>query len=100
MSLQVFNEKVKNIVGEDSRLDSTVKFVTDEGVVYVDAKQVPNVVDNEDREADCTVSLSSENAVKLLDGELNPMNAFMLGKIKVKGDMGVAMKIIQLIGGS
>jgi putative sterol carrier protein len=99
MSFQVFSEKVKNIVGEDSRLGSTVKFVTDEGTLYVDATQVPNVISNEDKEAACTVNLSAADGVKLLDGNLNAMNAFMMGKIKVKGDMGIAMKVMQLIGG-
>ena len=99
MSFQVFSEKVKNIVGEDSRLGSTVKFVTDEGTLYVDATQVPNVISNEDKEAACTVNLSAADGVKLLEGNLNAMNAFMMGKIKVKGDMGIAMKVMQLIGG-
>jgi putative sterol carrier protein len=99
MSFQVFSEKVKNIVGEDSRLGSTVKFVTDEGTLYVDATQVPNVISNEDKEAACTVNLSAADGVKLLDGNLNAMNAFMMGKIKVKGDMGIAIKVMQLIGG-
>ncbi|MGD1843091.1 MAG: SCP2 sterol-binding domain-containing protein [Thermonemataceae bacterium] len=98
MSLQTLTDRIKDIVKEDSKLNSTVKFDTSEGVVFVDATQVPNIVNNEDKEAACKIKLSVENALKLLDGELNGMNAFMMGKIKVKGDMGVAMKVMQLIG--
>jgi len=34
----------------------------------------------------------------LMAGKLNPMMAFMSGKIKVKGDMGVAMKLQSFLG--
>ena len=34
----------------------------------------------------------------LISGNLNPMSAFMSGKIKVDGDMGVAMKLQSLFG--
>jgi putative sterol carrier protein len=98
MSLQTFTDRVKTIVGQDSKLNSSVKFATEQGAVFIDAKQIPNVVSNEDVDAECVVDISLEDALKLLDGELNAMNAFMMGKIKVKGDMGVAMKIITLIG--
>ena len=97
MSLSLFTERVKAVVGEDSKLNATVKFSFDEGAVFVDAKQVPNVVTNDDIEADCVAILTLENANKLLDGELNAMNAFMMGKLKIKGDMGVAMKVVQII---
>ncbi|OED49494.1 SCP2 sterol-binding domain-containing protein [Leisingera sp. S232] len=50
-----------------------------------------------DQETDCTLRLSSENLTKLLTGKLNPMTAVMMGKIKISGDMGVAMKLSKLI---
>jgi putative sterol carrier protein len=52
----------------------------------------------EDRDTDCTLTLSSANLGKLLAGKLNPMTAVMMGKIKISGDMGVAMKLSKLIG--
>ncbi|NSY37417.1 SCP2 sterol-binding domain-containing protein [Leisingera sp. ANG59] len=52
----------------------------------------------DDRETDCTLRLSAENLKKLLTGNLNPMTAVMMGKIKISGDMGVAMKLSKLIG--
>jgi putative sterol carrier protein len=34
----------------------------------------------------------------VLSGKLNPAMAFMSGKIKVQGDMALAMKLQQLLG--
>lgn len=98
MSLQILTDRIRNLVGNDSGLDATVKFKTEEGSVFVDTTQVPNVVSNEDREADCVLEVSTKNALQLMDGELNPMTALMMGKLKIKGDMGIAMKIAQTFG--
>jgi putative sterol carrier protein len=99
MSLQLLTDKVKSLVGTDSGLGASFKFVTDEGIIAVDAKQVPNIVSNDDMETDCSMEITVENAFKLMSGDLNPMTAFMMGKLKIKGDMSVAMKIGQAIGG-
>ncbi len=99
MSLQSLTERVQTLVGTDSGLDATFKFITDEGIISVDTKQVPNVVSNEDLETECAMEISTKNALDLLGGELNPMMAYMMGKLKIKGDMGVAMKIAQAFGG-
>ena len=92
-------ERIRTVVGTESSMTARVKFDTDEGVVFIDTTQVPNQVTNEDQEADCTLEISAKNALKMLDGDLNPMTAFMMGKLKVKGDMGVAMKVAQTFGG-
>jgi putative sterol carrier protein len=99
MSLETLTERIRTVVGTESSMTAKVKFDTDEGVVFIDTTQVPNQVTNEDQEADCTLEISAKNALKMLDGDLNPMTAFMMGKLKVKGDMGVAMKIAQTFGG-
>jgi len=43
-----------------------------------------------------TLSADSGDYIKLITGELDPMKAFMLGKIKLKGDLNVAMKLTQM----
>jgi putative sterol carrier protein len=47
-------------------------------------------------DADCTISTSSETFMKIAHGEQNPTAAYMSGKLKVKGDMGQAMKLQKL----
>ena len=44
-------------------------------------------------DADCTFSASEENFEKIVAGEQNPTTAYMTGKLKIKGDMGAAMKL-------
>ena len=47
-------------------------------------------------DADATISASEENFTRIINGELNPTSAYMTGKIKIKGDMGAAMKLQKL----
>jgi putative sterol carrier protein len=47
-------------------------------------------------EADATISTDEENFGKIVAGELNPTTAYMTGKLKIKGDMGAAMKLQKL----
>jgi putative sterol carrier protein len=44
-------------------------------------------------EADCTFSSSAETFEKIVAGEQNATTAYMTGKLKIKGDMGAAMKL-------
>jgi len=47
-------------------------------------------------DADVTIATSQETFQKIIDGEQNPTSAYMTGKLKVKGDMGAAMKLQKL----
>ena len=95
MNLQELTDEIRQRMGTDSGLNATVKLATDQGVIYIDGRQAPAVVSNEDIEADCTITISLNDLQKLGTGDLNPMTAFMFGKLKVQGDMGLAMKIGQ-----
>ena len=50
----------------------------------------------DDGDADCTITASEETFTKIASGEQNPTAAYMSGKLKVKGDMGQAMKLQKL----
>jgi putative sterol carrier protein len=96
------SEQVKEIVaqmggaiGASSGLGGTLKFDFGEpGSVYIDGKSDPNTVsDGDGKTADCTISLSLETFEKMVKGELDGTSAFMQGKLRVAGDMGLAMKL-------
>lgn len=44
-------------------------------------------------DADCTFSASEETFAKITSGEQNATTAYMTGKLKIKGDVGAAMKL-------
>jgi putative sterol carrier protein len=47
---------------------------------------------------DCTISARESVFEKIVDGRQNPLTAYMTGKIKIKGDMGAAMKLKDVLG--
>jgi putative sterol carrier protein len=47
-------------------------------------------------DADAVISTSDETFEKIISGDQNPTSAYMTGKLKVKGDMGAAMKLQKL----
>ncbi len=99
MSLEQVTEGLRERVGEDSGLGATLKFdFGDIGVVYIDGAATPNTVHNEDIDADCTISMTLEDFMSMVNGDLDGTTAFMMGKLKVAGDMGIAMKIQSVLG--
>jgi putative sterol carrier protein len=97
MTLQELTDQIRTKATHADSLNATAKIGTDQGVVYIDATQSPAVVSNEDKPADCDLHVSINDLVRMGTGDLNPMMAFMSGKLKVKGDMGIAMKMGQVM---
>jgi putative sterol carrier protein len=63
----------------------------DAGKIFMDG--VANAVSSEDSPADTTIKVKLEDFVDMAQGKLDPTSAFMQGKLKVEGDMGVAMQL-------
>ncbi|ABC22116.1 sterol-binding protein [Rhodospirillum rubrum F11] len=77
------------------RLGAVVRFdLGADGQLIVDARTAPARLGDDDLDADCTISLSANNLGKLLAGTLDPMLAFAMGRIRVSGSKGVAMKLV------
>lgn len=98
MTLQELTDQIRTKVTHADNINATVKLVTDKGIIFIDAAQSPALVSNEDKAADCDLHVSIDNLVKMSTGDLNPMMAVMTGKLKIKGDMGTAMKMGQIMG--
>ena len=97
MSLVNTTDKMKELAAAADSLESTVKFVFPEGAIYLDGTGEENAVSNDDKDADCTVNMTLEDLYDMLSGNLNPMEAFMGGKMQIDGDMGVAMKLSSIL---
>lgn len=94
MGIQDIAEKLKPQVAS-AGFDRSVKFDTGaDGVILIDG----GTVSTTDGPADCTISLSLDDLESMIAGELNPTTAFMTGKLRIEGDMSVAMALSQLIG--
>jgi putative sterol carrier protein len=74
-----------------------MKFVLGGDVILIDGSGDTNVVSQDDVDAACTISTDADTFLQLKNGELNPMMAVMSGKVKIKGDMGLAMKLQSLV---
>ncbi|ELK40250.1 MULTISPECIES: SCP2 sterol-binding domain-containing protein [Brevibacillus] len=64
-----------------------IKFANDEATYRLGATE----------QAGCTLELSDENFIKLVRGTLNPAAALVTGKLKIKGDMGLSLKLQTLL---
>lgn len=98
--LESLTQKITAAVGENSGLGKVIKFdFGDAGKILIDAAKVPNVVSNDDAPADTTIQISIDDLIAMGKGALDPMMAFMMGKMKIQGDMGVAQKLAPLLKG-
>lgn len=70
----------------------------DEGAVRIDGKSNPAVVDNEAGEADCRIKVALSDFKDIAAGKQNAQMMFMMGKLKVEGDMGIAMQLGKILG--
>ncbi len=87
-AVSALNEKM------GSGFDGSVKFeIAGEGAIRVDE----NGASIDDSDADCTLTADQSVFEELIDGTLNPTAAFMTGKLKVDGEMSVAMKLGALL---
>ena len=98
MDLSELTDELRRRAGQNVKLGYKVKFVLEEdGIIFWDGTEHPPVIDNEDKpDPTTTIRISPENLKKLMDGGLDPTLAYMTGKLKVEGSMGVALKLTSM----
>lgn len=102
MSLDNLVDAMKEQADKLKELGHTVLFdLGDDGKILLDAtgEELTVTPDPEDDEAETTLTLSTDDMVKLIKGDLNPMVAFTMGKLKVFGSKGIALKLSSLLEG-
>ncbi len=78
-------------------LTASYRFEIDgSGTWHVDVDEGKVTVTENGADADCVISTTSETFLKIANREQNPTAAYMSGKLKIKGDMGQAMKLQKL----
>jgi putative sterol carrier protein len=70
--------------------------IEDEGQWLVTVADGKLSVSDGGGDADATITTSAETFDKIVAGEQNATTAYMTGKLKIKGDLGAAMKLQKL----
>lgn len=98
MSAETITQGLQDRLSDFAGLKARIRFdMGADGAVAIDAKDGAPRLTDDSMEADCTIRVSVENMEKLMAGALNPMLAYTLGKLKIDGSMGVAMKVAALL---
>ncbi|MTI33136.1 SCP2 sterol-binding domain-containing protein [Xanthovirga aplysinae] len=97
MTFEQITEEITKHAERAAVLGAKLKLLIDDQAVFIDGTGEKNVVSNEDAEADCVIITSQKTLLRLKDGSLKPMMAVMTGKVKIKGNMGLAMKLESLL---
>jgi putative sterol carrier protein len=87
-------ERLRSALTGEEGLGKSLKIdFKGEGFIHVDG----TVVTNDDAPADCTVVVSREDLESMARGQLDPMSAMMRGRLKIQGDMSVAVKLQSML---
>lgn len=107
MSAQdIFEKKIADRLNDPEErskmiaLDAVFQFNltgSEEGSWFVDLKEGATGGGNHDS-ADCTVTLDADDFISLYNGDVEGAMLFMSGKLQIDGNMGLALKLGEIMG--
>ena len=100
MSLESLTEAIRAQAALNPPLGYKVKFdLGAEGLIFWDGTgPTPEVSNAEAGAADTVMTMSEADLQSLVNGTLDPQLAYMTGKLKVEGSLGVALKLAGMMG--
>lgn len=101
-TVQGFFDALEGKLGKDpsrlSGMNSVFQFRVGGSAYHVDVVDGKARVEAGEAPApDCVVTVAEGDFLDLLSGKLNGQMAFMMGKLKVAGDMGLALKLASFL---
>jgi putative sterol carrier protein len=99
-SAQQFFDDLKANADSSRASDLTASYrfdIADRGSWRVDVDAGSVTVEQSDGPADCIVSTDEATFIAVVQGEQSPIGAYMSGKIRVEGDMGLALRLRDLV---
>ncbi len=96
--IEMWSAKVLARAEEIKSIDASYKLILEgeeAGVWRLQCREPVSVSEGEGP-AECTVSLSSQDFVAILEDKLNPQLAYLKGQLRVSGNIALALKLAQV----
>ena len=98
MTLANATDAIRQKVAGGFSIDSKIKIdLGADGAIFIDGTASPVTVTNSGEGEDVSITTSLDVFEGILEGSQNAQMAFMTGKLKIDGNMAVAMKMAQFL---
>lgn len=95
MSIEAVTEQIKQKFSYAPQINAKIKLdFGEDGLLFIDSTQTPPAISHDDKGgADVTLRCGMALFQEILNGTQDANIAFMMGKLKIEGSMGLAMKL-------